>query len=83
MKTVQYTIRSVPQSLDVFLRRQARTHGKSLNRLVLDYIEQATKLEREQPDDTFSWIIGANTLDEPTLQAIDELHQIDKRTSRV
>ncbi len=81
--TVQYTIRAIPKKLDTFLRRQAKLHGKSLNQTVLDYIEQATKLDLQQADDGFDWIIGANTLDEDSLKAIGELKSTDKLKSRL
>lgn len=83
MNTTQYTIRSVPKKLDTFLRRQARLKGKSLNQTVLNYIEQATKLDMQEGDDNFDWLFGANTMDEETLRAITELKQIDKAKSRV
>lgn len=83
MTTVQYTIRAIPKNLDNFLRRQAKLQGKSLNQTVLDYIEQATKLDLYQTDEDFDWIIGANTLDNNSLQAITELKSIDKLKSRV
>lgn len=83
MSTKQYTIRSVPKSIDDFLRRQARLQGKSLNQTILDYIKQATKLDMQENDDDFSWIIGANTLDDDSLQAMSELKRIDKMKSRL
>lgn len=82
-KTTQYTIRAIPAKLDAFLRKQSRLRGKSLNQTVLDYIEQATKLDMEQSEDDFDWIIGANTMDDDTLQAIDDLKQTDKQKSRL
>jgi hypothetical protein len=83
METTQYTIRAVPKKLDTFLRRQAQLHGKSLNQTVLDYIVQATKLDLQEDSDDFSWLIGANTLDSDSLQAIAELKQTDKQKSRI
>lgn len=83
MNTTQYTLRSVPKQLDAFLRRQARLRGKSLNRTVLDYIEQATRLDMREDNDNFDWIIGANTLDKDSLLAIADLKQTDKLKSRV
>jgi hypothetical protein len=83
MSTTQYTIRSIPDKLDTFLRRQARLRGKSLNQTVLDYIEQATKLDMQEDDDNFDWLFGANTMDEETLKAIAEQKQIDKLKSRI
>lgn len=81
MSTTQYTIRAVPKQLDRFLRQQARLRGKSLNQTVLDYIEQATKLDLQDTSDNFDWIIGAGTLDKASLQAISELTQVDKLKS--
>ncbi len=83
MTTVQYTIRSIPKNLDNFLRRQAQLRGKSLNQTVLDYIEQATKLDLQQTDEDFDWIIGADTMDNASLQAIEELKAADKLKSRL
>lgn len=83
MNTTQYTIRSIPKTLDVFLRRQAKARGKSLNQTVLDYIEQATKLDMQDFDDNFDWLIGANTLDDDSVRAIAALKQSDKQKSRL
>ncbi len=83
MKTVQYTIRAVPKSLDNFLRRQAKLRNKSLNQTVLDYIKQATKLDLHQTDENFEWIIGANTMDSASLKAIADLKATDKLKSRL
>jgi hypothetical protein len=83
MSTRQYTIRSVPKSLDDFLRRQAHLKGKSLNQTILDYIKQATKLDMQEDEDDFSWIIGANTLEDDSLRAIIDLKRIDKIKSRL
>ncbi|HVC36756.1 MAG TPA: hypothetical protein VNE40_04960 [Candidatus Dormibacteraeota bacterium] len=83
MTTTQYTIRAIPKNLDNFLRRQAKLQSKSLNQTVLDYIEQATKLDLQQTDEDFDWIIGANTLDNDSLQAITELKSTDKLKSHI
>lgn len=83
MATIQYTIRSVPKNLDAFLRRQAKLRGKSLNQTILDYIEQATKLDMQESDEDFNWIVGANTMDSDSLQAIANLKTTDKLKSRL
>ena len=83
METTQYTIRSVPKDLDAFLRRQAHIQGKSLNQTVLDYMKQATKLDLQEDTDDFSWLIGADTLDDDSRRAIAELKETDKRKSRI
>lgn len=81
--TIQYTVRAVPTKLDQFLRQQARLHGKSLNKTILDYIQQASKLDMQTTEDNFDWIIGANTLDNDSLRAISELKQADKLKSHM
>jgi hypothetical protein len=83
MTDIQYTIRSIPKNLDLFLRRQAKLQSKSLNQTVLDYIKQATKLDMTEDDEGFDWIIGANTIDDETLKAIKGLKEVDKHKSRI
>lgn len=82
MAKTQYTIRSVPKKLDTFLRRQARLHDKSLNQTLLDYLAQAAKLDMQAEADDFSWIIGADTIDPKSLQAISELKAADRAKQR-
>jgi hypothetical protein len=83
MNTIQYTIRSVPKKIDTFLRHQAHLTGKSLNQTILSYIEQATKLNMQDDNDNFDWLIGANTLDDDSLRAITDLKAIDKFKSKI
>lgn len=82
MSTTQYTIRAIPKKLDDFLRQQARLTGKSLNKVVLEYLEQSTKLDLEAREDNFAWIIGANALEDKSLAAIEELKRADKTKQR-
>lgn len=83
MITKQYTIRAIPLKLDAYLRSQAKLQGKSLNQTVLDYISQATKLDMQTTDSDFSWIIGADTLEDDSLNAISELKSFDKTRDRL
>jgi hypothetical protein len=79
MSNVQYTIRSVPKDVDMYLRRQARLRGRSLNNTVLAYVEDAIKREAIKQDDDFSWLIGSNTIDAASLRAIKEAKKYDKQ----
>jgi hypothetical protein len=79
MSDIQYTIRAVPKSADVYLRRQARLRGRSLNSIVLSYIEASIKRDAIKEDDDFSWLIGSNTIDGASLKAIKEAKEYDKR----
>jgi hypothetical protein len=64
MSSIQYTVRGVSSDLDAALRREARAHGKTLNALVVETLEQA-KLPAEQTHDDLDWFIGgARTHDE-------------------
>jgi hypothetical protein len=82
MSNLQYTIRSVPKQVDIFLRRQARSRGRSLNSTVLSYIEEAIKRDKMKQDDDFSWLIGSNTIDNASLKAIKESKEYDKQKQR-
>jgi plasmid stability protein len=45
---MQYTIRNVPNALDVALRRRAQEQGKSLNEAALDALARGTGFDRER-----------------------------------
>lgn len=82
MHTVQYTIRQIPKQLDTFLRRQARLRGRSLNQTVLDYINKAIEEDKKDKNDDLSWFIGANTIDDAAVQAIQDAKAYDKQTQQ-
>lgn len=42
MSNIQYTIRSIPEPVDRFLRNDAKKSGKSLNRVIVEALEKAT-----------------------------------------
>ena len=46
-QTAQYTVRSLPQSLDRRLRQTARENGKSRNKVVLEALQRASGLGDE------------------------------------
>lgn len=82
MSDIQYTIRAIPKQVDTYLRRQAHLRGRSLNRTVLDYIEESIKRDAVKQDDDFSWLIGSNTIDDSSLEAIKEAKEYDKQKQR-
>ena len=77
MSDIQYTIRSVPKSVDSYLRQQARSRGRSLNSTILSYIEGGVSRDKSRHDD-FSWLAGSNTIDEASLMVIEESKAYDK-----
>lgn len=82
MSGTQYTIRSVPKKLDKFLRRKSRLSGKSLNRVVLDYLQQGSKLDFKSEEDDLSWFIGSGSIDKASIEAIEELDKADKEKQK-
>ncbi len=58
MKSIQYTVRGVPQSLDAELREEARATGRTLNAVVVETLEQA-KLPQAAARDDLDWFIGS------------------------
>ncbi len=82
MSDIQYTIRAVPKDVDTFLRKQAKYSNKSLNTIVLEYLQQSTRQDLDNQDDDFAWIIGADTIDDASLQAIADLKKTDKKSRR-
>ena len=47
MKTIQYTIRQVPEQVDRFLRQQAKKSNKSLNSVLLDILKRGVGATEE------------------------------------
>lgn len=82
MSNIQYTIRAVPKQVDTYLRQQARSRGRSLNKTILGYIEESIKRDQMRQDDDFSWLIGSNTIDDASLDAIKEAKEYDKQKQR-
>ena len=82
MSDAQYTIRAVPKKLDKFLRRKSLQTGKSLNRVVLDYLERGSNFDLKAEDSDLSWFIGSGSMDEASLDAIEELNKADKQKQK-
>jgi hypothetical protein len=75
MKDIQYTIRGVPRDLDQRLREEARTSGRSINRIVIETLEQAT-MPGSPPYDDLDWFVGSggpDTQEEEALLWLDSL----------
>ena len=78
MKTIQYTIRSIPKVLDQVIRKRAAQEGKSFNQTVIDLLSmQVLGTTQPKEDATFDWLFNQATLDENFDKAIDELSQVD------
>lgn len=78
MSQIQYTIRSVPPQLDKRLRQLAKLKGTSLNKIVLETLEERTdpktagKLNHNLDRLAGTWV------EDPEFDAtIDQFEQID------
>lgn len=49
MKGVQYTLRSVPATVDRALRRKARGQGRSLNVVAVEALARGLEIEASEP----------------------------------
>lgn len=58
MKSIQYTVRGVPEDLDAELRKEARATGRTLNAVVVETLEQAKRPAGRVHDD-LDWFVGS------------------------
>ena len=80
MSNIQYTIRGIPTTVDIALRKQARRSGKSFNATVVEALEQATfvNVAGDKSQDFFEKFNGSNTLDDKFYEALEIQSQIDE-----
>jgi hypothetical protein len=69
MKTQQYTIRNIPERVDLYLRKRSRQSGKSLNQVIIDELSERVGPEFADTRSALSWFIGSG-LDDFTLAAL-------------
>lgn len=83
MKTHQFTVRAVPDSVSRALRRKARDRGISLNRLLVAALEAAagtgTETPRQHDLDAF---LGSWISDPKVSRALAEQRRVDERDWR-
>ncbi len=74
----QYTIRNVPEHVDLILRRRAKESGKSFNQVALEALAAGAG-DSPRPKRDFSEIFGTLPMDEAELidAAIAAQHVID------
>ncbi len=76
----QYTVRNIPRSVDLALRKKAQQQHRSLNAVLLDAIvkESAVGFEARSFDD-LDHLIGSWISDSETEKALSEQRQVDVR----
>jgi len=79
MKTIQYTIRNIPRSVDQVIRKKAQQEGISFNQTVVNLLSlQVLGTTKATEDTHFNWLFNKKTLDSEFDQAINELSQIEE-----
>lgn len=80
MKSIQYTIRSIPPSVDRILRKRAAEKKISLNAILLKAIESEAGLGMEpKVYDDLDHLIGSWVDDPKVDAALKEQRRVDKR----
>jgi len=82
MKSIQYTIRSIPPRVDQQLRARAKQSGKSLNEAVIEALAKATGLSDANGQHAkfhdLDWFIGSMSLDKSFDEAMEWLERAPK-----
>lgn len=80
MPKIQYTIRNIPPSVDLVIRKRSQQSGKSFNQTVVDLLSMQTFGTTKPPaDNNFDWLYNQKTLDASFDEAIDDLSQVDTK----
>lgn len=79
MSKIQYTIRNIPPSVDLVIKKRANRLGKSFNQTVVDILTLQTFGTIKPPkDNNFDWLFNVNSLDKSFDEAINEQSLVDK-----
>ncbi|MHB8264249.1 MAG: FitA-like ribbon-helix-helix domain-containing protein [Acidimicrobiales bacterium] len=73
MKSIQYTIRSIPPKVDRALRIRAHKTGKSLNEVAIEALAKGAGIVPGATFNDLDWFIGNKSLDESFSEAMEWL----------
>ena len=77
MKTIQYTIRNIPEPVNRYLRKRSRLSGKSLNQVIIDELSEKVAAPAANVGTALDWFIGSG-IDDATLTALDKEDKVQK-----
>jgi len=79
MKEKQYTIRSIPSSIDLALRRRSKAEGKSLNAVAIEALERGLELDAKPREHTdLDALAGSWQEDKAFDRAIADFGRVDE-----
>lgn len=82
MKTIQYTLRNIPEPVDRYLRKRAKISGQSLNKVIIDELSDRAGIHKENLLDSLDWFIGANVIDDSVTRVLDEDDEVQKQLTK-
>lgn len=69
MKAIQYTVRNIPEPVNIYLRKKSDLSGKSLNQTIIDELSEVAGINNSNIVTSLDWFIGSG-IDSKTLQAL-------------
>lgn len=75
----QLTIRNIPESVNLYLRKKARLSGKSINQVVIEELSKEVPNLDKPLSSSLSWFIGSG-IDRQTTEALNEEDKIQKES---
>ncbi len=75
--TTQLTIRNLPESVNLYLRKKAKLSNKSLNQVVIDELSEKVPFIKEDLKSSLDWFIGSG-MDNETITALIEEDKLQK-----
>lgn len=78
----QLTIRNLPESVNLYLRKKARLSNKSLNQVVIDELSEKVPAVKGDLESSLGWFIGSG-IDNETINALitEDKRQKEKMTN--
>lgn len=75
--STQLTIRNLPESVNLYLRKKAKLSNKSLNQIVIEELSEKVPNIKDTLDLSLDWFIGKG-IDNETMDALTEEDRLQK-----
>lgn len=75
--STQLSIRNLPESVNLYLRKKAKLNNKSLNQVVIEELSEKVPNMKDTLDSSLEWFIGKG-IDNETIEALTEENKFQK-----
>ena len=75
--STQLSIRNLPESVNLYLRKKAKLSNKSLNQIVIEELSEKVPNVKDTLDSSLDWFIGKG-IDNETMDALTEEDRLQK-----